>query len=167
MPDHVHGIVVIAASDAHNARDAGDGGDARHAGDAVGELADCRVHLAAAAPLRHTPDGWAIGAAMPPDPPEGWAIGALLARCRPRGIGVNVAAGSLGAIVRSYKAAVARRTGRLLRAPGASLWQRGYYERIIRAAAAMAAIRAYIAENPARHAARSARIDGERGRRKK
>jgi len=65
----------------------------------------------------------------------------------------------LGAIVRSYKAAVARRVNRRRRTPGASIWQRGYYERIIRDEADLARIRRYIDENPARWAADHASLD--------
>lgn len=65
-------------------------------------------------------------------------------------------AGSLGAIVRSSKAAVAHRPRRLLPTTGAPPWQRGCYEHIIRDDAALAAVRASIAENPAR---RDARVD--------
>jgi hypothetical protein len=67
-------------------------------------------------------------------------------------LGINVAPGSLGAIVRSYKAAVARRLNRQRRAPGAQVWQRGYWERIIRDVRQLEATRRYIAENPARWA---------------
>ena len=68
------------------------------------------------------------------------------------GLGINVAPGSLGALVRSYKAAVARRINALRRAPGAAVWQRGYYERVVRDEEALERVRRYIAANPARHA---------------
>jgi putative transposase len=63
---------------------------------------------------------------------------------RSDGLGINVAPGSLGAIVRSYKAAVARRINQLRGTPGEAIWQRGYYERIVHDAAALATIRRYI-----------------------
>jgi REP element-mobilizing transposase RayT len=69
------------------------------------------------------------------------------------GLGIGVAAGSLGAIVRSYKAAVTRRINRRRRTPAARVWQRGYWERIIRDERHLERVRRYIASNPERHAA--------------
>ena len=57
---------------------------------------------------------------------------------------------SVGAIVGSYKSAVSRRVNAMYRTPGASLWQRNYYEHVIRDEAALGRIRQYIADNPAR-----------------
>jgi REP element-mobilizing transposase RayT len=56
-------------------------------------------------------------------------------------------ANSLGAVVRSYKAAVAR----TVRQAGYSrfAWQRGYYEHVVRLEADLERIRAYIRNNPA------------------
>jgi REP element-mobilizing transposase RayT len=59
-------------------------------------------------------------------------------------------AGSIPTIVRSYKAAVTARINRLRRTPGTPVWQRNYYEHIVRNRRALEAIRRYIAENPAR-----------------
>jgi hypothetical protein len=70
-----------------------------------------------------------------------------------RGLGINVIPGSLGTIARSYKSAVARRVNRRRHTPGAPLWQRGDYERVVRDEHELAAVRRYIAANPARHAA--------------
>ena len=58
--------------------------------------------------------------------------------------------GSLGAVVGAFKAAAIRRINVLRGAPGATFWQRNYYEHIIRDSAALARIRAYIESNPAR-----------------
>ena len=65
--------------------------------------------------------------------------------------------GSLGAIVRSFKAAVTRdaRVLRLLNTDS-PLWQRNYYERVVRDDDELNRIREYIALNPARWAS-----DGE------
>jgi REP element-mobilizing transposase RayT len=52
--------------------------------------------------------------------------------------------GSLGSFVGSFKAAVTRRAS--LSHP---VWQRNYYEHIIRSEASLNAIREYIANNPA------------------
>jgi putative transposase len=62
----------------------------------------------------------------------------------------NVAPDSLGAIVRGFKAAVTRRINRLPDAPDHPVWQRNYYEHIIRNEESLNQIRAYIATNPAR-----------------
>jgi len=63
---------------------------------------------------------------------------------------INVRPGSLGAIVRSYKSAVTKRINELRGTPGAAVWQRNYWEHIIRTERALEAIRRYIAENPLR-----------------
>ena len=54
-------------------------------------------------------------------------------------------------IVRGFKTFSARRVNERVGEPGA-LWQRGYYEHVIRNAKALDRIRAYIANNPARWA---------------
>ena len=69
--------------------------------------------------------------------------------------GMHVDPGSLGAVVRSYKAAVARRVNTACHTPGAPVWQRGYHERVLRDPRGVDAVRHYIAQNPARHAARA------------
>ena len=67
-------------------------------------------------------------------------------------MGINVTPGSLGALVRSYKAAVTRRVNRLQTTPGIPVWQRGYWERIVRDDREIEATRRYIDENPLRWA---------------
>ncbi|KPL89058.1 transposase [Ardenticatena maritima] len=62
----------------------------------------------------------------------------------------NVAPGSLGAIVRAFKSAVTRRINIQRNTPGGRIWQRNYYEHIIRTQRALHAIRRYIADNPRR-----------------
>jgi REP element-mobilizing transposase RayT len=58
---------------------------------------------------------------------------------------------SVGAIVRGFKAATVRDINRLRGAPaGAPVWQRNYYEHVVRGAAGLDRIRAYTADNPAR-----------------
>ena len=59
---------------------------------------------------------------------------------------------SIGAIVGSYKSAVSRRINQSRGTPGTSVWQRNYYEHVIRNDAALNRLRQYIAENPARWA---------------
>ncbi|WP_216641408.1 transposase [Thermus scotoductus] len=60
------------------------------------------------------------------------------------------APGSIGAIVGAFKSAVTRRINQRRGTPGVRVWQRNYYEHIIRHERALNAIRRYIAENPLR-----------------
>jgi REP element-mobilizing transposase RayT len=60
------------------------------------------------------------------------------------------APGSIGAIIGQFKSAVTKRINALRGTPGAPVWQRNYYEHIIRDEQALAAIRRYITANPAR-----------------
>ena len=64
----------------------------------------------------------------------------------------NAPAGSLGVVVGRYKAAVTRQINNVRRSPGSPVWQRGYYERIVRNEREMNAIRDYIRQNPVRWA---------------
>jgi hypothetical protein len=60
----------------------------------------------------------------------------------------NVTADSLGAVVRAFKAATTRRINARRETPGAPVWQRNYYEHVIRNDADLDRIRAYILDNP-------------------
>ena len=64
----------------------------------------------------------------------------------------NAPAGSLGAVVRSFKAVVTRKINVSRGTPAEKVWQRGYYERIIRDNEELERIRGYIAQNPVRWA---------------
>ena len=64
----------------------------------------------------------------------------------------NALAGSLGVVVGRYKTAVTTRINNLRKSKGAKVWQRGYYERIIRNERELNATREYIINNPARWA---------------
>ena len=55
---------------------------------------------------------------------------------------------ALGTVVGSFKAAVSSRANELRGTPGASLWQRGFHDHVIRGEDDLAARRQYIAENP-------------------
>ena len=57
---------------------------------------------------------------------------------------------SLGSFVAGYKSAVTKQVNVLRSAPGARLWQRGYWEHIIRHERALERIREYILTNPQR-----------------
>lgn len=55
---------------------------------------------------------------------------------------------TVGAIVRGFKGAVTKRINQLRDAPGLPVWQRNYYERIIRNQGELDRIRRYIINNP-------------------
>jgi REP element-mobilizing transposase RayT len=57
---------------------------------------------------------------------------------------------ALSEIVRAFKTFSARRINRLRETAGKPLWQRNYYEHIVRNARELATIRDYIATNPVR-----------------
>ena len=61
-------------------------------------------------------------------------------------------AGSIPTIVRSFKAEATRRINTFRRTPGAPVWQRGYYEHIIRSPRELDRLRSYIGSNPLRWA---------------
>ncbi len=56
--------------------------------------------------------------------------------------------GSLGAIVAGYKAATTIKVNRLLKQTGISIWQRNYYDQIIRDQIDLDKFREYIHFNP-------------------
>jgi putative transposase len=60
----------------------------------------------------------------------------------------NVMPNSLGAIVRSFKSAVTRMIHQIENNPHSPVWQRNYYEHIIRNEDDLNQIRAYIVHNP-------------------
>ena len=56
---------------------------------------------------------------------------------------------SIGALVAGFKSAVTKSINTIRRTPGSPVWQRNYYEHVIRDEAALNRIRQYIIENPA------------------
>ena len=71
----------------------------------------------------------------------------------------GLSSGSLGAIVSQYKAAVSRRAWAGLIGRGQRIWQRNYYDHIVRDEESLNEIRRYIMENPARWAEDSLYVD--------
>jgi REP-associated tyrosine transposase len=65
---------------------------------------------------------------------------------------VSSARHGLPEIVRGFKTFSARSINELRRTRGTPLWQRGYYEHVIRIEKALNRVRSYIAENPRRWA---------------
>ncbi|TSA16141.1 transposase [bacterium] len=57
---------------------------------------------------------------------------------------------TIGAIIRGFKAAATKRANELRKTPGLPLWQRNYYEHIIRDQMELDRIREYILLNPAK-----------------
>ena len=63
---------------------------------------------------------------------------------------VNRARRSLGSLIGGFKSAVTKRGNERREMPGTPLWQRGYYDQIIRSETMLNNMRLYIAMNPAR-----------------
>lgn len=83
-------------------------------------------------------DTFAPGCFAPTRPDDG----------RPRG----TIPGSLGAIVQNFKSNTTREINRLRQKRGIPVWQRNYYERVIRNDSELDRIRLYIQDNPRRWA---------------
>ncbi|MDE2638380.1 MAG: transposase, partial [Chloroflexota bacterium] len=64
--------------------------------------------------------------------------------------GQGMASGSLGAILAQYKSIVTKRGQTLAPAAPRQIWQRNYYDHIIRSQKSLDQIRQYIVENPLR-----------------
>ena len=150
MPNHLHGIVAIH-DDGATLRDDGDtiSVGAQHAAplplrrhaslnpDVIHDAGDTlRVGAQHAAPLPLRPHA-SVG-------PHGSGGAAS----------IRVSRGSLGAIVRCFKSATTKRINELRQTPGDSVWQRNYYDRIIRNDRELDRARRYIMSNPARWIAR-------------
>jgi REP-associated tyrosine transposase len=73
----------------------------------------------------------------------------FLDRQRPRAVG-RIAPGCLGTIVRSFKSAATARINELRGTVSARVWQRNYYEHIVRSPEELDHIRHYIETNPDR-----------------
>jgi len=119
MPNHVHGILLIEENDVTGARQKSDSVGARQ------EQPILSGKSSLASPLPNTP------------PPNSLSN-------VPRGI----ISGSLGAIIGAYKSTTARLINGLRHTRGAPVWQRNYYEHIIRNEAELTRIQAYIQNNP-------------------
>jgi REP element-mobilizing transposase RayT len=59
-------------------------------------------------------------------------------------------AGTLPTVVGAFKSAVTRRINAMRGTPGGAVWQRNYYERVIRDERALHIARRYVRDNPAR-----------------
>ena len=122
MPNHVHGIIAINDVSPVGAQHAAPGFSAPGFSAPVPGLHRPKTRAQHAAPLR--------------------GRGGLLSK--------NVAPGSLGAIIRSFKSAATKHINALRNTPGVPVWQRNYFERVIRDDREMDAVRRYIVDNPAK-----------------
>jgi hypothetical protein len=57
--------------------------------------------------------------------------------------------GSIPTIIRAFKSAVTKRINEMRKTPGVKIWQRNYYEHVIRNDNELNRIREYITNNPA------------------
>lgn len=67
---------------------------------------------------------------------------------RPENLSAPVA-GSIPTVIRSFKSATSKQTKAILKQPRFVLWQRGYYERVLRSSREFLSATCYIQENPA------------------
>jgi len=65
-----------------------------------------------------------------------------------RGKFLRVTPGSLGAIVRAFKSATTKRINERQGTPGKQVWQRNYYDRVLRGDEELYRARRYIMTNP-------------------
>ena len=159
MPNHVHGVLVfhdVGDSDGGNA-DVGDsdGGNTNVGNNNVvnSDVGNSDVGAQHAAPLRLNGVSGRLSSVVPA---SGAQHAAPLPPRPPPCVPLNVAPGSLGAVVRSFKSAATKKVNESRGVSGPGLWQRNYFEHIVRDDGSLARIRQYIRDNPARWA-----IDGE------
>lgn len=141
MPNHIHGIIIIT-DDGDDDDD--DGGDV------------CRGEASPhASPYANMPENTE---APGPEEPGGGCLAPTVttpgmadaptdgAMPMPNG----APSGSVGAIVGNVKSTITRRINQMRRTPGAAVWQRGYWERVVRTLEEHVRIEDYILANPAR-----------------
>jgi len=127
MPNHFHGIILITdGADADDRTDAGDGGGA----DADDRRGGSRTAPTGPRNASAGPCGIPTGSVGPPTVPT---------NRKP-----------LGRLVGAFKTVFAKHVNEIRSTPGAKLWQRNYYEHVIRDDLSLRRIREYIANNPSR-----------------
>ena len=72
--------------------------------------------------------------------------------------------GSIGALVAGFKSAVTKRVNEVRKSPGKPVWQRNYYEHIIRNEEELNKICDYIEQNPSQWAEDEDNLQKEKGR---
>ena len=151
MPNHVHGILVIVektnAGTPHPA-------EAMHSVEATHSVGAMRS-VGATHDVGATHSAGAMRSVGTPHPAEAMrSVGATHASplqndntpTRPRGPKRQ----SIASIVGSFKSAVTKCINEYRGTPGAPVWQRNYYEHIIRTEESLNRIREYILQNPLR-----------------
>ena len=123
MPNHVHAIITIT--------------DDHRRGEAIPQSPFKAEDVSEFASSIIPEDESRIASPLPPTPP-------------PQPHPTGAPSGSLGAIVGNFKSIATRRINRMRHTPGVDVWQRNYWEHIIRNQAAHQRIAAYIHNNPAR-----------------
>jgi len=153
MPNHVHGIIIITeraggiGAGFKPARTTMGPGSAGGAGSTAGPGSVGAGSVGAGsepAPTTTTAPGPAAGSG----PTTG--SGPVGAGSEPAPTAPARSSHGLPEIVRQFKTFSARRINELRGTPGTPVWQRNYYEHIIRDEFSLSRIRQYIAENPAR-----------------
>ncbi len=147
MPNHIHGIIIIVNDERNDAR----------RGEALPQGVSKRTPIAISE--NDSNQNLERGNASPQQSPE------RVAKRTPIAISENdsnqnlergnasplhgVERGSLGAIVGNFKSITTRRINKIRHSRGISIWQRNYYEHIVRDEHDFNRIRAYIIANPA------------------
>lgn len=121
MPNHVHGIIVVTD-------------EARRAETSRGQNAQSSA-------IVESPAGEA---------PVGEALEPPLRRTRPASFRVERSQMLIPRVVNYFKSVSGKNINLLRGAPGDPVWQRGYYEHVIRSEAELARVRQYIQDNPSR-----------------
>ncbi len=121
MPNHIHGVLIIVGDNF------ADGGDNRADESRNHDGGDRRGVLQYAPTTVGPTDGQSEPASRFRSPSQ-----------------------TLGAIIRGYKGAVTKRINQLRGTPGEAVWQRGFYDHVIRHEKDLARIRRYVDRNPAR-----------------
>ena len=114
------------------------------------------IHGIVCLPRRHVPERWPIGVgAQRPPLRDEVALQAHQPESERRtdsGRCAPTEGRIVRHLVRSFKSSSTKAVNRLRGAPGLAVWQRRYYERIIRDERELTAIRQYILDNPAKWA---------------
>jgi REP element-mobilizing transposase RayT len=149
MPNHIHGIIQIVGAKHSDEND--DVNNRNCDGKLVGakhslENDDVKIKNfnGNASPL-HSPENDDVKIKncrrnASPQPPNGTKF------IHPTG----TTPGSLGAIMQNFQSVTTRKINRIRKTPGFKLWQRNYYEHIIRDENELNRIRKYILTNPAK-----------------
>jgi REP element-mobilizing transposase RayT len=127
MPNHFHAMLLFSASNN------------------IGSNAGLK-NVGAKQALSASPGFTAAAGNETGNPDKGEAGESFASPLRPQG----TQRGSLGAIVQNFKSVSTRKINALRDNPGYPVWQRNYYDRVIRTEKELANIRQYILDNPAK-----------------